>query len=179
MLCAGCLREMPPFARARASMRYDEESRVLVLGFKHGDKLQLAPALGQFIRRAGSGMIAEADALVPVPLHWTRLFARRYNQAALLAHAIGRAGGKIVGADWLVRRRATPSQGRQNRKDRRRNFAGAFAVKPGRDVMGKRILQVDDVLTTGAASAECARLFLEVGAARVEILTLARTVRPE
>ncbi|HUE18904.1 MAG TPA: ComF family protein, partial [Stellaceae bacterium] len=71
------------------------------------------------------------------------------------------------------------SQGRQNRKDRRRNVAGAFAVKPGRDVMGKRILQVDDVLTTGAASAECARLFLEVGAARVEILTLARTVRPE
>ena len=91
----------------------------------------------------------------------------------------GEAVGESVGADWLVRRRATPSQGRQNRKDRRRNVAGAFAVKPGRDVMGKRILQVDDVLTTGATAAECARVLLEAGAARVEILTLARTVRPE
>jgi ComF family protein len=178
-LCALCARDQPPFARARSAMRYDEESRPLVLSFKHGDRLQLAPSLGRFMHRAGAALLAETDVIVPVPLHWTRLFSRRYNQAAVLAHAVGRASGIKVGADWLQRRRATPSQGRQSRAERKRNVAGAFAVKPGRLVAGLRVLLVDDVLTTGATAAECARELLKAGAARVEVLTLARTARPE
>jgi len=178
-LCALCARDQPPFARARLAMRYDEESRPLVLAFKHGDRLQLAPSLGQFMRRAGAALLAETDVIVPVPLHWTRLFTRRYNQAAVLAHAVGRASGIKVGADWLQRRRATPSQGRQSRAERKRNVAGAFAMKPGRLVAGLRVLLVDDVLTTGATATECARELLKAGAARVEVLTLARTARPE
>ncbi|MGA2089432.1 MAG: ComF family protein [Stellaceae bacterium] len=178
-LCALCARDQPPFARARSAMRYDEESRPLVLAFKHGDRLQLAPSLGQFMRRAGAALLAETDVIVPVPLHWMRLFTRRYNQAAVLAHAVGRASGIKVGADWLQRRRATPSQGRQSRAERKRNVAGAFAMKPGRLVAGLRVLLVDDVLTTGATAAECARELLKAGAARVEVLTLARTARPE
>ena len=178
-VCAPCAREPPAFARARAALRYDEESRPLVLAFKHGDWLHLAPTLALWMRQAGAALIAEADVMVPVPLHWTRLFARRYNQAAVLAHALARAGGPPVGADWLERRRRTPSQGKRNAAARRRNVAGAFAVRHGRGVAGKRVLLIDDVLTTGATLDECARVLRRAGAARVEVLTLARTVRAE
>lgn len=178
-LCAACTRERPAFHRARAALRYDEASRTLVLAFKHGDRLHLAPALGAWMRRAGSALLAEADVIVPVPLHWTRLFARRYNQAAVLAHALARPEGPVVGADWLVRRRRTPSQGKRNATARRRNVAGAFALRRGRSVQGKRVLLVDDVLTTGATLSECARVLLRAGAVRVDALTLARTAREE
>jgi ComF family protein len=178
-LCGGCARTMPPFARARAALRYDEESRRLVLAFKHGDRLHLAPALGRWMRRAGGALVAEADIVVPVPLHWTRLFARRYNQAAVLAHELARSGGPAVGADWLVRRRRTPSQGKRNALGRQRNVAGAFALRRGRDVAGKRVLLIDDVFTTGATVEACARVLLRAGAAQVDVLTLARTVREE
>ncbi|HKW52800.1 MAG TPA: ComF family protein, partial [Stellaceae bacterium] len=172
-----CVRSHPPFARARAALRYDEASRRLILGFKHGDRLHLAPALGQWMRRAGAELIAEADLIVPVPLHWTRLFARRYNQAAVLAHAIHDAGGPPVGADWLLRRRRTPSQGKRNAAGRERNVRGAFALKPGRSVKGSRILLIDDVFTTGATVGECARVLRRAGARQVDVLTIARTVR--
>ena len=178
-LCGGCAREPPAFARARAALRYDEESRRLILAFKHGDRLHLAPAFGAWMRRAGARLLAEADVLIPVPLHWTRLFARRYNQAAVLAQALAKASGPPVGADWLERRRRTPSQGKRNRAARRRNVAGAFALRPGRPVAGKRILLIDDVLTTGATVDECARVLRRAGAASVDVLTLARTVRQE
>ncbi|HEX7968597.1 MAG TPA: ComF family protein [Stellaceae bacterium] len=179
VLCGACARSHPPFERARAAMRYDEASRRLILAFKHGDRLHLAPALGRWMRRAGAELLAEADLLVPVPLHWTRLFARRYNQAAVLAHAIRAAGGPAVGADWLVRRRRTPSQGKRNAMARERNVKGAFAVKPGRAVKGRRIVLIDDVFTTGATVAECARVLRRAGARQVDVLTLARTVRQE
>ncbi len=129
------------------------------------------------MRRAGAELVAEADLLVPVPLHWTRLFARRYNQAAVLAHAIHAAGGPPVGADCLMRRRRTPSQGKRNAAARQRNVRGAFAVKPGRTVRGSRILLIDDVFTTGATVGECARVLRRAGARQVDVLTLARTVR--
>jgi ComF family protein len=160
-------------------MRYDEASRTLILAFKHGDRLHLAPAFGAWLRRAGSELVAACDLAVPVPLHWTRLFARRYNQAAVLAHALHAAGGPPVGADWLVRQRRTPSQGKRNAAGRERNVRAAFALKPGRDVHGKRLLLVDDVFTTGATVGECARVLRRAGAAEINVLTLARTVRQE
>ncbi len=178
-LCGACARFHPAFDRARAVMRYDEASRRLILAFKHGDRLHLAPALGAWMRRAGAELLAEADALVPVPLHWTRLFARRYNQAAVLAHAIHAAGGPPVGADWLVRRRRTPSQGKRNAAARERNVKGAFRVRPGRTVKDRAIILVDDVFTTGATVGECARVLRRAGARRVDVLTIARTVRTE
>ena len=178
-LCPSCMKERPGFDRARAALRYDDESRRLVLAFKHGDRLHLAPALGRWMRRAGAELLAETDIVVPVPLHWTRLFARRYNQAAVLAHALAAAGGPPVGADWLVRRRRTPSQGKRNALARRRNVAGAFALRRGRSVRGQRVLLVDDVFTTGATLGECARVLRRAGAVRVDALTLARTVREE
>jgi len=178
-ICGACASETPLYGRARAALRYDEASRTLVLAFKHGDKLQLAPALSRFMRQAGAELLATCDVIVPVPLHWTRLFARRYNQAAVLAHAVVRDGGPPVVADLLERRRATPSQGRSGRTERRRNVRGAFALKRGREVAGQRVLLIDDVLTTGATASECARTLLDAGATSVDVLTLARTVRPE
>ena len=111
-MCGACASERRSWDRARAVLRYDKHSRHLVLGLKHGDRTHVAGAFGRWMHRTGSDVLARADLLVPVPLHWTRLFQRRYNQAALLAQAIRAAGGPEVAADWLVRRRRTPMQGR-------------------------------------------------------------------
>jgi ComF family protein len=144
---------------------------------KHGDHTHLAGAFGRWMQRAGAEVLARADLLVPVPLHWTRLFARRFNQSALLAQSIRAAGGPPVAADWLVRCRRTPSQGTMGPLARARNVRGAFALRPGRSVTGKRVVLIDDVLTTGATAEECARVLRRAGAAHVGVLVLARAVR--
>jgi ComF family protein len=173
-LCAACAAATPHYDRARAVLRYDDASRGLVIAFKHADRTHTAPAYGAWMRRAGAELLDDADLLVPVPLHWWRLFRRRYNQAALLAYAIDRAR---VAPDLLIRRRATPSQGHLGRTARARNVATAFVLRRGADVTGKRIVLVDDVMTTGATVSECARVLRRAGAARIDVLTLARATR--
>jgi ComF family protein len=176
-LCGACASGRRSWDRARAVLRYDKHSRQLVLGLKHGDRTHLAGAFGQWMHRAGAEVLAGADLLVPVPLHWTRLFQRRYNQAALLAHAIHSAGGPEVASDWLVRRRRTPVQGRLGPAARERNVRGAFAIRPDRSFAGKRVVVIDDVMTTGATVDECARVLKRAGAASIGVLTLARALR--
>jgi ComF family protein len=176
-LCGTCARRRPSWDVARAVLRYDKNSRRLLLSFKHGDRTHLGGAFGRWMYRAGGEMLAGADLIVPVPLHWTRLFRRRFNQAALLAHAIRAAGGPPVAPDWLVRRRRTPSQGLLGPAARERNVRGAFTLRRSRTVKGKRVVLVDDVLTTGATAEECARVLRRAGAASVGVLTLARAVR--
>lgn len=176
-LCGACVAERPGFARARAVVVYDDASRPLVLGFKHGDRTHAAKPFGVWLARAGAELLADADLLTPVPLHRWRLFLRRYNQAALLAQEAGRQAGVAVVPDLLVRRRRTRSQGGLDRGGRRRNVAGAFDLRRKGSVEGKRVVLVDDVLTTGATVGECARVLLRAGAARVDVLTLARVVR--
>jgi ComF family protein len=176
-LCGACARERRSWDRARAVLRYDKSSRRLVLGLKHGDRTHLASAFGRWMHRTGTEVLADADLLVPVPLHWTRLFQRRYNQAALLAQAIRSSGGPPLAADWLVRRRRTPAQGHLGPAARERNVRGAFAIRPGRSFVGKRVVIIDDVLTTGATVEECARVLKRAGAASVSVLTLARALR--
>jgi ComF family protein len=175
-VCADCARERASWDRARAVMRYDKHSRPLVLALKY-DCTEVARALGAWMRRAGGEVLDGADLIMPVPLHWTRLLSRRYNQAGLLAHAIHAAGGPPVAPDWLVRRRRTPSQGRLGPLARARNVRGAFALKPAREVKGRRVVIVDDVLTTGATVEECARVLRREGAAFIGVLTLARALR--
>ena len=179
--CGECVRRPPPFERARAALRYDDASRPLILGFKHADRTHAAPAFAAWMARAAGPLLAEADVIVPVPLHWTRLVRRRYNQAALLALALGRIGARPVVPDALVRRRRTPSQGRLRRLGRFRNVAGAFAVDPRRAdrIAGRRVLLVDDVLTTGATVEACIRALRGAGATAVDVLTLARVVRED
>jgi len=180
VLCAPCLSQRPAFVRARAVFQYNEASRGLVLAFKHADRTHGAPAFGQWLARAGAELLADADIVAPVPLHWTRLAWRRYNQAALLAHAVAQSSGRDCIPDLLKRTRRTPTQGERGRAARRRNVRRAFAVleRHRPHLFGRRVVLVDDVFTTGATVEECARVLTENGAASVAVLTLARVVRP-
>lgn len=179
-LCGACLVRRPAFDRARAVFAYDEASRGLVIGFKHADRTHGAPAFARWLARAGSGLIADCDIIAPVPLHRWRLFARRYNQAALLALALAPPAARPCLPGLLCRTRATPSQGGLGRIGRSRNVRGAFAVAAGHRgrVADRRVLLIDDVYTTGATVEEAARVLLAAGAAAVDVLTLARVVRP-
>jgi ComF family protein len=178
VLCAPCLAKPPPWGRARAVLRYDDASKPLILRLKHADRLEGAPAFARWLARAGGELLAEAELIVPVPLHRWRLLARRYNQAAVLATALGRLAGVAVVPDALVRVRRTASQGHMDREQRRRNVRGAFALHHRHRgwVEGRRVLLLDDVLTTGATVGECTRVLLAGGAVAVDVLTLGRVV---
>ncbi len=178
-LCAACAARHPAYDRARAAFAYDESSRGPVLAFKHGDRLDAAPAFARLVIQAAGPLLAGNPLIVPVPLHRSRLMARRYNQAAELARAIGAQTDLPVSTDLLVRRRRTPSQGRFGPVQRRRNVRGAFGVRGRREgeVRGRTVLLIDDVLTTGATVEACARPLLRAGANAVDVLTLARVVR--
>jgi ComF family protein len=179
--CAACLARPPAFSRARAVLRYDT-GRDLVLRFKHADRTDYAPAFTAWLARAGRDLLAEADLVVPVPLHRWRLLRRRYNQAAVLANALARHAGLETFPTGLVRTRPTASQGAMvSARARRRNVLGAFVVLPRarRLLAGKRVILVDDVMTTGATLEACTRALVRAGATAVDVLVLARVVRPE
>ncbi len=179
--CAACLADPPSFDRARAVMRYDEDSRGPILALKHADRLDLVPGFTRWLDRAGRTLLDETDVLVPVPLHPSRLWRRRYNQAAELARALGRLARKPVQTAALKRIRATPSQGAMpSAQARRRNMRGAFEVPAHcrSSINDNRILLIDDVLTTGATADACARVLKRAGAVKVNVLALARVVRP-
>ncbi len=174
--CAACLARPRAFARARAAVLYDDASRDLILQFKHADRTDLARLLSGWVSRAADDLLAEADAVAPVPLHRSRLLARRYNQAAEIARPLARRHGLSFLPDTLVRSKRTESQAGKSGSGRRRNVAGAFAVPPGRRkrVEGRRILLIDDVLTTGATAEACARALLAAGASAVDLAVVAR-----
>ena len=178
--CGACIAHPPAFDRARAVFAYEEASRSMLLDFKHGDRTDFAPALAGWMARAGSELLREADIIAPVPLHRKRLWRRRYNQAALLALALGWRSASPVLPDLLMRRRDTPSQGKLSPAGRQRNVAGAFALRPGyrAGLQGKRVLLVDDVMTTGATGEACAKLLKRAGAGTVDLLAISRVVRP-
>ncbi|MBT6093523.1 MAG: ComF family protein [Rhodospirillaceae bacterium] len=178
-LCGACLRDPPVFTRARAAMAYDELSRRMILGLKYGDRADMAPAFATWLGRAGSALIDEADWIAPVPLHWTRLFSRRFNQAAMLARLLARDAAKPFAPDMLQRRKRTPTQAGLSPSKRRRNVQGVFAVNHRWQtrIEGRRVLLIDDVLTTGATVTACTKVLLRAGASGVDVLTLARVVR--
>jgi len=178
--CAACYREPPLYERARAVFRYDDASRQALLAFKHADRTDVAPAFAGMMVQAGSELLADADLIVPVPLHRRRLTSRRYNQSALLALALAKITSVAAVPDLLVRNRATPSQGGLGAKARHRNVAGAFALRPrrGSQLPACRVLLVDDVFTTGATVSACTKTLLRGGANAVDVLTLARVIRP-
>jgi ComF family protein len=176
----GSDRRAPAYDRARAAVRYDDVARALVQRFKYSDRLDLAPMMGRWMARAGRELLADADALLPVPLHWRRLWSRRFNQAAALAGTISEIAKVPVLHGAIARVRATPQQVGLTKPQRADNVQGAFRVPQERkpDVAGKRLVLIDDVLTSGATADTCARALLGAGAAHVDVLVFARVVAP-
>ena len=169
----------PAYARARAVARFDDGPvRQLVHRLKYHDRMELAEPLAAWMARAGSELLAEADLLVPIPLHRRRLMWRQFNQAHLLAEAVGRACGRKVDPFLLRRVKRTAPQVGLSRAQRASNVQGAFAVpeEARPRVEGRAIVLVDDVLTSGATLNAAARVLLRAGAARVDVLVFARVV---
>jgi ComF family protein len=176
--CAGCLARKPAFDTARAILTYDDKSRGAILALKHADRLDLVPGFARWLGRTGRASLEDCDLIVPVPLHRWRLWQRRYNQSAELGRKLAVASGTACDPFVLVKSRATPSQGAMaSAKARRRNVQRAFMVPDPARVAGKRILLLDDVLTTGATAEACARALKRAGATRVHVLALARVVK--
>lgn len=174
LTCDACLSFSPAFDRARAPLVYDAASRPLILRLKHADQMHLAQTFAPLLRGAGAELLARADLLVPVPLARWRLWRRRYNQSAELARSLARLTGVPAALQAVKRVRATPSQGGLNREQRRKNVKKAFAVPDAALVRQKTIVLIDDVMTSGATAHECAQVLKAAGAARVDVLAVAR-----
>jgi ComF family protein len=177
LVCEDCAADPPPWGEARAALAYDAQARRLVLPLKHADRTELAPALARMMARAGAELLARAEVIVPVPLHRFRLLHRRYNQAALLAGALARQARLAHQPDALRRVRATQALGEMAAAERRAALAGAIAVRRPAAVAGRRVLLVDDVLTTGATARACTLALLAAGATGVDVLVVARAGR--
>lgn len=177
-LSAEAIANPPPFARARAAVAYTGAARRMVQSLKFGDRLELAPWMARWMMRAGSDLVADADAVVPVPLHATRFLWRRFNQSAELARALCRLSGARFCADAVVRTRPTRQQVGLGAREREDNVRGAFHVPEGRaiEVRGRRVLLVDDVYTTGMTVIAATRALKKAGAADVDVLTFARVL---
>jgi ComF family protein len=178
ILSMEAIADPPAYRRARAAVRFDDVARTLVHALKYGDRLDLAPMMGCWMAMAGRSLTAEADAIIPVPLHWRRYWARRFNQSALLAEAIAKVSQVPLVLGALKRVKATPQQVGLSQSARALNVQGAFRVSPSGKaaVAGRRLILVDDVITTGATIDACARALLRAGAAEVNVLTFARVV---
>jgi ComF family protein len=178
LLSMEAIADPPAYQRARAAVRYDDVARTLVHALKYQDRIDLAPAMGRWMARAGRELLEEADVLVPVPLHWRRAWGRRYNQSGALARIIGRQSGVQVTSEALRRVRPTQQQIGLSRSQRASNVQGAFKVAAERaaDIQGRRVVLIDDVLTSGATADACARALLRAKAAQVDVLVFARVV---
>ena len=178
-ICESCQRHPPAWDRGAAAVIAGAGRRV-VLALKHGDRLDMVAPLAGWMAAAGHALLPQAELIAPVPLHWTRLVRRRYNQSAELARRLGRIAGRPMTPDLLLRRRATaPQDG--SRASRAANQAGVFAVNPRHapSLAGRAVLLVDDVLTSGATLSACADCLRAAGAARVDVLALARVAFEE
>jgi ComF family protein len=177
MVCAPCLHDPPVHDGIAAATLYTENSRQLVLAFKHGRRIALAPLLARLMAaklpEVGSDWI-----IIPVPLHRWRLWRRGFNQSALLARELARSTGARLLVDGLVRRKATPMLGGLGRSARMRALSGAIAINParGEQLQGASILLVDDVLTSGSTSETCVKTLKRAGAAKVRIACFARVL---
>lgn len=179
-LSAAAIASPPVYDRARAAARYSDTMRELIQSFKYRDRHEGLPLFARWLRRAGTELLADADLIVPVPLYPSRLWWRRFNQSAMLAHALGRLTGLPVDCFTLRRVRRTASQVGLTAEQRRRNLAGAFKVDKQRRhlVKGTKVLVIDDVITTGTTANACARALKRGRVARVDVLVLARVVEP-
>lgn len=169
----------PVWTRARAVARYENgPARQLVHRLKYGDRLELARNMGRWMARAGTDVLPGAHLLAPIPLHRRRLFSRRFNQAAALAEAVSRVCGVPADPLALARVKPTAPQVGLTRAQRADNVQGAFRVpdEARPRIVGRRVVLIDDVMTSGATANACARALLRAGADQVDLLVFARVV---
>jgi ComF family protein len=180
-ICVACLTRPPIWTRAHAALAYDDVSRIPIIGLKRAGRRDGLKVMANWMVTAGRESLEQADLIIPVPLHYFRLVRRGYNQSGWLASAVAAQVDVKVDHGAVKRVRATPSQAGLNAKARHRNVRGAFAMdaRARRRVEGKRVVLVDDVLTTGATLKAVTRVLLNAGAKEVNVLVLARVVRPE
>jgi ComF family protein len=178
MISAAAVAHPPVWGRARAVAQYDGVMRRLVHDFKYRDRHDARRLFGRWLAEAGAELVADADVIVPVPLARLRLLSRRFNQAAVLAGEVSRRTGVPFEPLALVRRRRTASQVGMTRRQRAENMRGAFEAATARRaaIRGRKVLLLDDVVTTGATAEACTRALLAAGAARVDVLALALVV---
>lgn len=178
--CGACLADPPPFDRLRAAVAYGDVARKVALKLKYARRPGVAETLAHFMARHMEGLAPETI-IIPVPLHRWRIWSRGYNQAALIASALGRMGGHEVALNLLRRVKATPSLRGLGRNARARAMRGAFAVTPdGKARLKDRpVLLVDDVYTSGATARACASVLKRAGAAEVNIICWARVIRED
>ncbi len=177
--CYECATAPPLHSGIIAASIYNDASRKLILSYKHGGKIALAPLLGQLMAsRIPLASGEQLPLLVPVPLHRWRLWRRGFNQAAMLARDIAKRGKGELIVDALIRRKQTPSLGGLGGDERKKALSGAIAIRPsrGEQVVGRDVILVDDVLTSGATSDACVTALLDAGAQSVQIACFARVV---
>lgn len=174
-VCGACAADPPAYDSARAALAYDDHARRLALDLKRGGRRDGLGLFARWMAAAGADALLRADFLVPVPMHWTRLAQRSFNQAAWLAQALSRETGKPWRPGALQRIKRRRSQAGLSAAERRRNVGGA--IRAGLRCEGQKVLVVDDVFTTGATLEACARALRRAGAAEVHGLTLARVIR--
>lgn len=177
--CDDCLARPRPWDRGRAALLYKDKGRALVLALKHGDRQEIARPAGLWLASAARPLLRRNMLIAPVPLHWTRLLKRRFNQSALLAQHLARAVGLDLCPDLLIRTRRTPPQADKSTDRRFADLAGTMAPHPRRagKMRGRPVLLVDDVMTSGATLSACADACLSGGAASVSVVTLARVAK--
>ena len=177
--CDDCLSTARPWSGGRAALLYGGSGRRFILALKHGDRPELAKPAAEWLSRALEGKIEARTVVVPVPIHWSRMIRRRYNQSAEITRALGNRLGIETCPDALVRRRRTDVQDGLDPDARFRNQAESIAVRRGREcaIAGRPVLLVDDVMTSGATLAEATRACHEIGASRVFVAVVARAVR--
>lgn len=176
VLCARCLQDKPSYSRLRSAFLYDDNSKKLITQFKYADQMQLSKIYGKWMLSAGDSLIENIDVIAPVPLHYWRFLARRFNQSALLASEIAKYSNKCYLPNLLQRIRYTKQQTGLSRAQRAENVKNAFTVseKLVDNIVGKNVLLVDDVVTTGSTIEQCSKALLFAGAYQVFVLTLAR-----
>jgi len=177
LICGSCMKKAPAFSMARSVLEYDDFSKQLILAYKHGDRTNLTPLLVKFLLQAENVIFQNVDMIIPVPLHWTRFWKRRYNQSSLLGKALGKKLGIPCYSNILKRVRMTESQGKKTRQAREKNIKNAFRVARPDAIKGKKILLIDDVMTTGATITECTKILRKAGAKEVKVITLYRVIR--
>lgn len=179
-LCGVCEKGGRSFDRAVSALRYDDESRKMIISYKHQDRTEYAKYFAKLLEQAGKELFDNVDIIIPVPLHRNRLITRRFNQSALVSHALARELCVEHKPQLLLRTKNTPPQ-QGNSNKRSINVKGAFNISPkdASQIKDTNILLIDDVYTTGATAENCAKTLKRNGAKAVYVLTIYRALQPQ